>query len=219
LLVLAAVSCACASGIEVHPAVHLGGAVPLGDFCDDGDMEANGYATFGFGGAFQINVLFLRSSVSVDWISDVSILVNAFEDTDAQAPYNVTLTSIDGGTYFNFPVLSGARVGYAVTPKFGVWSSGQIGASVLLERKMEATAFPAAGGTDAEMEFESTASFAFGLGAGVLLAERVSIGVRYANLGEPEIDYTVRVPSIDLSLDGEREFLIHVLQLMIGFQF
>jgi hypothetical protein len=190
---------------------------PLGEFGDDDEFDNSGMAGPGLSGGISYSI-----PLAGDWLQlmfDGSVLYHGFdlEKTDSD-PVLANVNDLNGGRYFLFPILCGIKGACDINYRFRAYGLGQLGFSSIMETGMEGDfringIFLASG----ERTFENAVTFAFAFGGGVVIADKVILGVRYLNCGEPDIDYTTDVSGTPY--DGERDFQISVFQLLVGVEF
>jgi hypothetical protein len=190
---------------------------PLGDFGDDDEFDNSGMAGFGLGGGLSYSI-----PVVNDWLHvafDASVLYHAFdEEKTGHDPVLANVNNLEGGNYWFFPVLAGIKGTYDLNARFQTYAVGELGFSPILEQTMngdfQVGSFIL---TSGERTFENAIAFVFSIGGGVVVADRVVLGVRYLNFGEPDVDYTTEASNSSSS--GERSFHISVFQCLVGVEF
>lgn len=187
--------------------LYAGGAFPMGKF-KQGELKdknpdkwalANekgdkGYAGIGFNVGLDVllpisSVDGLGITIGADYFynSYNSELKDYFSDvTDAldEAYDSYTLKK---PRVMNVPIMVGARYLYEVSDMFGVFGEAGIGANW---RKITSYKLTAEDGDDTYeslMKYDSSVTFAFKLGVGIMLAQHFSIGLDYYNLGGAKV--------------------------------
>jgi len=186
-------------------------SLPRGDFGDNVGSDA-GLAKTGFG--VGIECTFPLNSPGISWVTNVSFILNGvdedtFEDTFNETFYysdiNVYKLNVDAGDWINFPFLTGIKYQSKVSSNMSLFGMAQAGLNFVKGPEFEISG----SGYDYDyggykLEITSTmdfaTSFGFSVGGGIILNDKFIIGLRYLNLGEPDIKGTVKV-----NVDGESE--------------
>lgn len=181
-------------------------AVPLGDFGDDKGAEAGLAMTgFGFGGELFIPVnrdglgVIVSGMFVSNGVDEGDFVVGGFkEGTFEQDGVTVTIgnVDVDAGLWVNIPILAGLKLQREVSAALKVYGQGTGGVTIVKAPKIMASGLFSAtdggvtvkGRITGEIEWDTAASFGFGLGGGVVISDRFDCGVRYMYLGDPEID-------------------------------
>ena len=186
--------------------VHAGLASPLGSF---GDSRAeNGQIAWfnrtdragaGMGFTFGMKMNFAVPSVkglsviaTADFLyngpnSDVKDWRDDLVDDELADPL-VDDCSMTLPKYINVPIMVGANYEYKVSKTAKLWGEGALGLNIGKITKY--TIHEVSGNSEMtyEMGYESNISFAFQIGAGVMLSDKFSIGAHYYTLGGQKIE-------------------------------
>jgi len=171
--------------LDAQFGINVGIAVPIGDFADDGGAEGDGFAKTGFNVGLSYDIPF-GAIEGLSWTITGSLLYNAM-DWD-KAFDLVSGEDMDGGKYLNIPLLTGLKIKYGISETaamFGMATAG-VNLSTMTDAKYTD------GNYWEEYSVNTVGSFAFSIGAGVILMDRYSLSLNYMGLGEPdhEIDYS-----------------------------
>ncbi len=157
-----------------------------------------------------------------EWVSDSEDAANEFYDS-----YSFKKPRI-----MNAPIMLGVRYLYEVNDAFGVFAEAGLGVNMrfISKFKEEASYDNPYYGYSVEStitaKYKTAATFAFKIGAGIMLAEHFSIGVDYYGLGSSKVnaDYTFE-ETIDGVSDTEKDkfkskaLRCSELALRIGYHF
>ena len=181
-------------------------SIPVGDFADDSGSDA-GSAGIGF--TVVGDYLVPLGSPGLDWMTSASVAVNTV-DEDAFDVFNVDVDDVDTGFWINVPVLTGIRYQTEVSPTVDIFGLGQVGLNVVRAPSGEVNDF------DPSVEFSPgiATALGFSFGGGIVLNERIQIGVRYNILGNPDIEYDLEQG--DASDEIEGEVALSLIQLTVG---
>ncbi len=187
--------------------------IPLSDFSKDDEFNSEGFSMVGFGAGIQHDLTLGHPSIIL--ATDVYFLVNIFNKDEFENNYPLQAADdIKGGHYFNTPILTGLKISIPVSQQFALYGTGQVGCNIMKEIDLKYEVL----NTKFIREFETNVIFAWGFGGGVIVNDHVSIGVRYINLGEPEVDYDITINN-ENPVSQEREFKVSLFQFMVGFFF
>ena len=190
-------------------------ATPLGEFKDDDELDTDGLALGGFSGGAQYTLPLWNQYVAI--MAEASLLIDFFNRDEAEdiVPYGL-LDDLKGGTYINVPILTGMKLTIPIVSVIKIYATGQVGFNIMNESDLEGEV-----GTDAtvSLEFDSDVTLAVAGGGGIIIADQLSLGVRFLSLGEPEYDYEGHLTNPSLDFEGERKFKMYVFQFMIGYDF
>ncbi len=173
-------------------------AIPQGDFGDDTGLDA-GYATTGYGGGFELSIP--SGSTNLFYLLSANIFFNSFDDTEIKASIRRMFpdldVSIDAGSWMNIPIMAGLQYRTEINPTLKFIGSGKIGLNIVNGPTIEISAQDVTG----EIVYGSYTSFGFGIGGGILINEKICIGLTYLGLGEPEIEMEVSAQGETTKLD------------------
>lgn len=178
-------------------------SLPQGEFSDDGDAET------GFGIGAEL-LLPLQNSPNASLVLGAYYLRNATDFSDAEDEE----VTVEGGEWGNFSFMGGMRATFPEMP--GFYLQGMAGINIASRNDIEFTDEVFGGGYTVEME--SGTAFAFSLGAG----KRVGawdFGIRYLNMGEPELKATVVDEWGEEQASGKARLNISAIVLSVGYSF
>ena len=184
-----------AQGLGIFGAISM----PQGDFGDDSGSGA-GLATTGFGvGADLVMPL---GSPGLSGVGTVAFLMNKMDKDEIEDSFDLGDDSdLDVGSYMNIPVMGGLRFEGKVSPTMAIYGIGQAGINFIKGPKLEATIEEEVwnGSQYVDVEgtmkttFDMTSAFGFAFGGGIILNDKINIGFKYLNLGEPELEGEIEV--------------------------
>jgi len=199
------VSLAVGSAVSEADTFGLFGAylMPTGDFGDDSGSDA-GLAKSGFG--FGMEYSTPLGSPGLELMMSTSLFVNGFDedamedelrDTFSGSGIDVDCVSVE--SYLNIPIMGGVRYLTPVSPVVDLFGVGLVGLNVLMVPEIEADIMVWDEDENKykeaylEQDHDPATSFGMGLGGGVIVNKRMSIGFRYYSLGKPEINGTMGI--------------------------
>lgn len=183
---------------QTRGALFLGASFPMKDFADfdewddfalasDGD---NAGAAIGFNAGlkwyFNVGVKGLGVMLSVDGMyngmnSDAKAY---YKEREAALDYLGSNVSISKPAYINVPVMLGLNYIYRVNPNFGIYAEAGAGGNARFITNYQESYTPIIGGKQtATVDYETTFSFAWQVGAGIEVAKNLVIGCSFYNLG------------------------------------
>jgi hypothetical protein len=177
--------------------VELFGAlsVPVGDFGDDIGSGA-GMAKLGYG--VGLEALFPIGASGLYWSMSPALLINPIDGDEMEDQMG---GDINVGSWMSIPLLAGLRFGGGASPNAVFYVTGQAGIAIHMAPDIQWTAYLYDGYDyipfSAEQNLDSATSFAFCVGAGVVLNERLDISIRYYGLGTPELNGEIEVWAMD----------------------
>ena len=195
-----------ASQAQSHFSLRFGGLFPSGKYADaSGDYSSGNGLNWGLddnskkGGAgigatvgaqFRYDIASVKGLgvlLSVDGMynslnSDVR---DYYADMVDDLDNNVTEFSVTLPCYINIPIMAGIGYTLDATPNLGVFAEAALGANIrIITNEVQTSYTPS---TNYERigtyTYETATTFAFRLGAGVLINKKFSIGVDYYGLG------------------------------------
>jgi len=192
-------------------------ALPQGDFKDDPDDPDSGLAKTGFG--VGVNHIRPLTTPGMSWITSAALLYNGMEvdESDYDLDYYGIDVTVDAGAWINIPIMTGLKYETEVSPTMKIYGLGQVGINMVKAPKLEIKASSSSSSVKAETEYDMASSFGYVFGGGIVLSEKISVGLRYFALGEPKIKGTVKASGGGES-DSEKFELkqsISVLLLMV----
>ncbi|MBR3938677.1 MAG: hypothetical protein IKJ67_01705 [Bacteroidales bacterium] len=213
-----------ASSKKTEFSIHLGGAVPMSDFGDsranrglvawsDKTEKAGAGTGFDAGMKLKFNIPSINGLGVIltadffyngpnndvkDWINDLIdtyIYDDGFDDAEITAP-----------KYINVPIMLGVNYDYAINEKISVWGEAGIGANIRKITMLEQ--YLAAGETEviSKQKYDIATTFAFQIGAGVKLMDKVSLGLHYYALGSGKVKGMASEEYIENYAGGEYEY-------------
>jgi len=189
---------------QTRGAFFLSATFPMKDYADfDGisdfalaSNDDNAAAAIGFGAAlkwyYNVGVKGLGVMLSVDGIYNG---LNA----DAKEYYKNRQNFLDTfGTnaivtrpaYIHVPAMLGMNYIYRINPNFGVYAEAGAGGNVRFITNYKESFIPIVGGKQsATVNYKTTFSFAWQVGAGIEVAKNLVIGCSFYDLGKAEVSY------------------------------
>jgi opacity protein-like surface antigen len=164
-------------------------SLPLGSFA--GVPGGQGKAKIGGGAGFDYTYPLPWSNLGV--MASVSFSLNPMDDAEVSAARPGE--SVELGSWFNAPVLAGLKYQISGDP-LDFYAFGQAGGDAAWQ------SFSKVGGD--RLETDLVFSFAAGVGLGIIINERVDLGLKYLFLGQPSYD-GVWVNN-DTSVSGKQKF-------------
>lgn len=188
---------------KVHAEVHLLGGLPMGNFAKYSTfadnalvMEKKTEGACGFVGGLGIKVTFGLP------VNNLSLFVNAdaligstksgFRDDYEKinsAPILGVTHSWTTPTYVMVPVMGGARYELNFTEGFGLYGEAGLGLNVMSTTGFTDKYTQSSNSLTETLDGVISASFAFQVGVGFNLGQRVRLGLSYYNLGTNQIKY------------------------------
>lgn len=172
--------------------LHLGGSMPVGSFGKAGDAFMERYSGDG-GAAKGLNLgLKLQYGIPVPILPSIRIMVTAdamYNDLQSDVK---DLFDITSPKYFNVPLMAGVNISHSLLGAVKVFGEAGFGVNFRMVTNLERTiSVPdLEGGTKdvtTSVSFDNTRTFAFQVGLGVCLLNRLSLSVHYYNLGKAEL--------------------------------
>lgn len=206
--------------------IRLNTLIPSGEFKDD---DYDDFLLDGAGGAgpgFGLGCEYAKE-IEVEGLSiigSVDVLVNGLSK-EIKENIEDDLDPSDKITYLNYinvPVLIGAKYSLLAS-NIGIFGKFNVGLNMLhiTDYKIE---YDGAGTTT--LSFDNSMKLAYGIGAGIVLNEKISIGFDYLGLGAHPIDGkdTYEDDSYDVEVDvsdyyNTRDITISGIKLHLGFIF
>lgn len=204
--------------------IHVGGAFPMGEFGDSRaargligwlDKTEKGGASTGFdaGMKFKFNIPSINGLGVIltadffyngpnndvkDWRDDIIdeyIYDKELDDAEIDLP-----------NYMNIPIMLGINYDYAVNNKLSVWGEAGAGVNIrnitMFEKRLSAG--------DEELiikyKYDIATTFAFQIGAGIKLMDKVSLGLHYYVLGSGKVKGMASKEYIQNYAGGEYEY-------------
>jgi len=201
---------------KVGFSIHLGGALPFGQFtkspayivpCALGDK---GSAIFGASLGLRYNYTFAGTTIED---SGFGIFVSAdamwnYINKDVRNAYD--LVKCTKPMYLNVPIIIGGTwMSDFVNSPANIWVEAGIGCDLFLKTTE--------GWNNATVSYKMNPEFACELGVGVMFIKTISVGVHYYWLGKQDI----KVKDVDYS-DGFHvapQMAIHMMEFKVGFHF
>jgi len=192
-------------------------SIPSGDFGDDQGFDA-GLAKTGFGAGIEFN--YPLGTPGLFWTSNVWLLYNGYdvdkddvEDAreDEFVDYDLDIEDFDLeiGSYLNIPIMSGLKWVLTLSPTAELYGVGQAGINFAKfpgfeENLTISDEFGNEYDYTRQVKYSLTSSLGFCFGIGLILNDKINIGLRYLGMREPEAEGTVEVEFYGES--GEDEF-------------
>ncbi|MHA1380897.1 MAG: outer membrane beta-barrel protein [Candidatus Helarchaeota archaeon] len=193
---------------------------PQGDFGDDDVNDDDcGFAKTGFGVGAEFTLPL--GSPGLGWITSATFILNGF-DEDELEDY-VDEGKMDAGSWLNIPIMTGLRYESEVSPTMKIYGQGQVGLNLVKAPKIEFEYSYYDYYEDeyysgkSETEWDIASSFGFAIGGGIIINNKINIGLRYFSLGEPEIEGKIK--SSGESDKTEWELPISAMLITVGINF
>jgi hypothetical protein len=197
---------------RINVQVFGGLAIPTGDFASTSSVEAGGAQTgFVVGGELGLNFV-----GGLAWWNTVAVSFNSLNEELVEDLAGLTSVSGDFGSWTTIWPMTGLKYTSWVAPGVAIYATGQIG---LLVGSTPEVSVSSSGFNYSSKSFSSS-SFAYGFGAGLLVADRFTAGLRYLT-GQPEYDIEFRVsgPGFTSTTTGKTDQPTSIIQLTVGVMF
>ena len=224
--------------------IHVGMASPLGSFADSRAqkglvawMDKTDRAGAGLG--FEVGMKFRFAVTSIKGLgiiatsdlfynganSDVKDWAQDFVDYYAiDEDYDECRITVPN--YINIPVMIGANYEYGVANNVKIWAEFGLGADfgIMTNRNL----YLAVSNNEliSEQAFENNVSFAYQLGAGVMLSDKLSLGLHYYAFGSQKIkgEITEEIITSSGSEIGDSKFTLRsinptIFTIRLGYHF
>jgi hypothetical protein len=185
-------------------------ALPQGDFADD----TKGLAETGYGGGAELNIPF-SSAVSDSTGTLLYCAISGFiihNEMDLTIISSALSATGSGGGWNNVPLLAGIKFMSRQSPSMGFYGVGQFGINIANVSDITIQN----GSLSVNETFSTGYSFAFSLGAGVVM-QHFDICIRYMGLGEPK--QTVTASNNGTSFTERTKQPISQIVIMAGYDF
>lgn len=177
--------------------LNLGGAIPTGDFAD-GDETGFGLVSEDFteGGAgmgftagmkmkFNTGLKGLGVILSLDGIynglnSDVR---DWFEDIESGYDAEYNDVTLETPKYINVPLMVGANYTYGINEKLGIYGEAGLGTNFRYITNFNLEVKDSGNKASITYEYDPTFTFAYQLGAGLEINDKMTVGINFYNLG------------------------------------
>jgi hypothetical protein len=197
---------------RINVQVFGGLSLPTGDFASTSSVEAGGAKTgFVVGGELGVNLV-----AGLAWWNTVAVSFNSLNDELVKDLAGVSSVSGDIGSWTTVWPMTGLRYTTWVAPGVTIYATGQVG--ILFGSTPEVSVN--SGGFRYSSKSFSSSAFAYGFGAGVLIANRFTAGVPYMT-GQPEYDveYLASAPGFTSTTTGKIDQPTSIFQLTVGIMF
>ncbi|MBR5832399.1 MAG: outer membrane beta-barrel protein [Bacteroidales bacterium] len=209
---------------KIEFSLHLGGAFPMSDFGDsranrglvawlDKTEKAGAGTGFDAGMKFKFNIPSINGLGVIltadffyngpnndvkDWRDD---LIDAYIYDDGLDDVEIDLPK-----YINVPIMLGVNYDYVINEKISVWGEAGIGANIRKITMLDQ--YLAVGDEELIMKqkYDIATTFAFQIGAGVKLMDKVSLGFHYYALGSGKVKGMASEEYIENHAGGEYEY-------------
>lgn len=183
---------------QTRGALFLGASFPMKDFADFDEVsdfalasnDNNAAAAIGFNAGlkwyFNVGVQGLGVMLSVDGMynglnADAKTFYKERQEFLDNLGSNVSVTK---PAYINVPAMLGLNYIYRINPSFGIYAEAGAGGNARFITNYQESYTPIIGGKQtATVDYETTFSFAWQVGAGIEVAKNLVIGCSFYNLG------------------------------------
>lgn len=202
-----------------------GVSLPTGDFSD----EEKGAARTGFlvGGDFTLP---FRTLEKLGWFSTFSVICNSVEEPLADVSLSLSTGSLktEAGRWMLITPLTGLKFTHQISQGLGLYGIAQagwmIGRSPNITIKTEYHIYnPYDPWEDEEISITQESafgySFAFSLGAGIVINDNINLSLRYLS-GKPK--YDIKIDSegwFDIAVNTTTKQQTSLFQLVVGYDF
>lgn len=196
-----------------HFSLRLGGNFPTGKFADaSGDFSSGNPINWGLqdnskkggagigvivGGQFKYDIASVKGLgvlVSVDGMYNSlnSDVTDYYDDMVDALDNSTTEFSVTLPTYFNIPIMAGLGYTLKATNNISVFAEAALGANIRIITNYVETSYTSMTNYEviATSEYNTATTFAYRLGAGIMLNEKYSISVDYYSLGMAKAEGT-----------------------------
>lgn len=186
----------CLGAARAQTGINASLGIPTGEFSSDDE------AVVGFGVGLEHNATF---GGPVGWVSGLSLHYNA---CDLPSGYDA-----EGGNYFTIPAQTGVRITGGGSGPAKFYLQGQAGLVLFIVTDLEGEL-----GFGAEkISADPMVHLGFGGGAGVLVKDRVNLGLRF--FGTPEMELSGTISGSGESDSVSRDLSVSMFQLVVGLLF
>jgi hypothetical protein len=198
-------------------------SLPTGDFAED-DGSGAGMAETGYGGLVEYSKPVISSGVY--WVTSVSYLINPVDENGIAKEVfgDINMADhIEANNYNNIPIATGLKyqTDLETVKAYGLFQVG-LNINMIGEWTMTDVYYEGLPVDEIIFEFETSNSFGFIIGGGIIISERFNISARYYGLGETEVDeasVTVDGDQMDWSDAVGEEFEISMFVITAGINF
>lgn len=161
--------------------LHIGPSFPVGDFAvNDLNSSSAGCAATGFNWGIKYMLPLKQNKLFLNFGMDC--FYNEYNSDVKSADPDV-----DFGTYVNVPFTVGMMFQKTLFNKVSFWGEANMGANVSTITNTTGSY----SGSDYTYEIEPANEFCYSVGMGLLLNNRISLGLYYNALGSPKYEYTI----------------------------
>ena len=203
---------------------HFGAAIPAGNFADDDiDDFMDGSGGAGLGLNFGLQYVYPLSENGLGLFAGVDINYNPLskdvrDDFDDEYEYEEDDIDVKYPKYLNIPVTAGLHYTLNVNEKVSLYGKGGLAASFFKMTKWKES------GSDYEdiEKYDLSTGFGYTIGGGIILNDKIEIGLTYLGLGEHEFDGEYEYEDDFNSDEGDIDDLktdVALTTLTIGFKF
>lgn len=187
------------------------------DIGEDVGLVNTGYA---FGAEFSAPTGIER----LGWVISTIFIMNKAEESKVRSEFEHQLgdtvdIAFDFGNWINIPIMTGFKYQVSISPLLDIYSTVQAGINLTkaASRKASLTGTTPvtvqgasvnrtfSGETVEETTFDFTRDIGFGFGGGLVFNKRITIGLRYLELGTPTYEGTRRLSELYFTQIVKRE--------------
>lgn len=198
--------------------VHMGPAIPVGDFADDdiNEDDAGGAGVgLNLGGKFSYPISDLGLSLFVGADLNFNCLQKEVKD-DIEDRYDYLGLDLDirYSKYINMPLIAGVNYTYKANDLISLFGDFGIGPDLLKITKTKIEA----GNDEIEFEYKMSAQFALKIGGGIMFKDKFFVGLHYNAFGEHEVEGEIDTNGNSIDLE-DTEIRVNLLTLTFGVKF
>lgn len=195
--------------------LHFGPSFPMGDFGDDDiDDDDAGLAGIGFGAG--LNYIYPLTEDGLGLYGGIDFIINP-TSKDAQDDIEDLFGSTSEFTFpknINIPVSAGLDYTFKANDQVSLYGQGGISLSLL---KLTDFIWEEEGDDDYEEKYDLSTSFGFNIGGGLIINDKVEIGLKYYGLGEHEIEGEYEYGTDDGNTD-DYDQKVSLFMITLGFR-
>lgn len=197
--------------------LHFGPSFPTGDFGDDNVEDFHdgaGLAGMGFGIGLNYIYPLTETGLGLYFGSDVIINPVAKDAKDDVEDLAGSASEFTFFNYINVPVSTGLDYTFKASEQFSLFGQAGISLSLLKITDFE---WEEEGDDDYVEKYNLSTSFGYNVGGGLIINDKLEIGLKYYGLGEHEVEGEFEYGTSDGDLeDFDQE--VSLFMLTLGFR-